>query len=99
MARNLLVLFAVCVLPAIVSAHFVRDPFHVTGCVYCDTCRCGYETDATTYMAVGGSKITSHIDHIMVASQEDKQADSGFWDCLAILILERVCNAVISKAE
>ncbi|KAL0378478.1 UNVERIFIED_CONTAM: protein DOWNSTREAM OF FLC [Sesamum radiatum] len=51
MARNLLVLFAVCVLPAIVSAHFVRDPFHVTGSVYCDTCRCGYETDATTYMA------------------------------------------------
>ncbi|KAI3451129.1 hypothetical protein Pfo_007794 [Paulownia fortunei] len=51
MAKILLVLFAVCVLPAIVSARFVGDPFLVKGSVYCDTCRCGYETDATKYMA------------------------------------------------
>ncbi|KAG8383491.1 hypothetical protein BUALT_Bualt04G0018800 [Buddleja alternifolia] len=54
MEKMLLVLFAVlCVnlLPAIVSARFVGEPFVVKGYAYCDTCRCGYETDATTYVA------------------------------------------------
>lgn len=50
MARILLALLAVCVVPAIVGARFVTEPFHLEGCVYCDTCRCGYETDASEYM-------------------------------------------------
>ncbi|GFQ06044.1 protein downstream of flc [Phtheirospermum japonicum] len=49
--KVLLVLFAVCFVPAIVSARFVGEKFLVKGSVYCDTCRCGYETDATKYMA------------------------------------------------
>lgn len=45
---KLLVFFALCVLPAIASA--INDPFLVTGKVYCDTCRVGYETSATRYL-------------------------------------------------
>ncbi|KAI3462050.1 hypothetical protein Pfo_018713 [Paulownia fortunei] len=51
MAKFLLVLFAVCVVPSIVSAHFMADPFLLKGSVYCDTCRCGYETSASKYLA------------------------------------------------
>ncbi|KAL0285487.1 UNVERIFIED_CONTAM: hypothetical protein Scaly_2818000 [Sesamum calycinum] len=52
MAKLLLVLFALCVVPSIVTARFSNDPLLLTGCVYCDTCRCGYETSATKYLAV-----------------------------------------------
>ncbi|KAL3829914.1 hypothetical protein ACJIZ3_018716 [Penstemon smallii] len=51
MAKLLLVLFAVCVLSSIASASFASPPFLVKGRVYCDTCRCGYETEATKYLA------------------------------------------------
>ncbi|KAL2521605.1 Pollen Ole e 1 allergen and extensin family protein [Forsythia ovata] len=47
---KLLVLFALCVLPAIATAHFAGNPFLVKGKVYCDTCRCGYETSASKYL-------------------------------------------------
>lgn len=43
MAR-LVLLFALCVLPALTSA---ANPFLVRGRVYCDTCRAGFETEAT----------------------------------------------------
>ncbi|KAH7567786.1 hypothetical protein ACOSQ2_010374 [Xanthoceras sorbifolium] len=55
MARTLL-LIALCVLPALVSAaRPARNPFLVQGRVYCDTCRCGFETSATTY--IPGAKV------------------------------------------
>lgn len=43
MAR-LVLFFALCVLPALTSA---ANPFLVRGRVYCDTCRAGFETEAT----------------------------------------------------
>ncbi|KAJ4701295.1 Pollen-specific protein [Melia azedarach] len=55
MARTLL-LIALCILPALVSASRpTRNPFVVQGRVYCDTCRAGFETPATTYIA--GAKV------------------------------------------
>lgn len=46
MARFLM-LVALCVLPAIVSA---GHPFWLDGRVYCDTCRFGFETPLSTYI-------------------------------------------------
>uniref|UniRef100_A0A2P2NGA8 Pollen-specific protein C13 n=1 Tax=Rhizophora mucronata TaxID=61149 RepID=A0A2P2NGA8_RHIMU len=55
MARLLLVL-ALCLLPAIVSAaRPERNPFVVQGRVYCDTCRAGFETTKTVHIA--GAKV------------------------------------------
>ncbi|XP_010269200.1 PREDICTED: pollen-specific protein C13-like [Nelumbo nucifera] len=55
MAR-LLLLFALCVLPAFVAAaRPARNPFTVFGKVYCDNCRAGFETSATTY--IPGAKV------------------------------------------
>ncbi|XP_008245042.1 PREDICTED: protein DOWNSTREAM OF FLC-like [Prunus mume] len=47
---RVLLLFALCVLPGLVSARTLGNPFHIQGRVYCDTCRCGFETTATTYI-------------------------------------------------
>lgn len=51
MAR-LVILMLLCVLPAIATARFLhhQKPFVVQGRVYCDTCRAGFETSATTYI-------------------------------------------------
>ncbi len=47
---------ALCVLPALVSAgRLISQPFVLQGRVYCDTCRAGFETSATTYIA--GAKV------------------------------------------
>ncbi|CAB4267101.1 unnamed protein product [Prunus armeniaca] len=48
---KLIVLFALCVLPALaVATRPMRTPFTVEGKVYCDNCRAGFETSATTYI-------------------------------------------------
>ncbi|MBL1828604.1 hypothetical protein ELE35_30125, partial [Klebsiella pneumoniae] len=53
---RLMLLVALCVLPALVSAgRPVSQPFVLQGRVYCDTCRAGFETSATTYIA--GAKV------------------------------------------
>ncbi|XAR48579.1 hypothetical protein NMG60_11031451 [Bertholletia excelsa] len=55
MARTMLLL-ALCVLPALVSAtRPLAEPFILEGKVYCDTCRLGYETSATT--PIHGAKV------------------------------------------
>ncbi|KAK6135023.1 hypothetical protein DH2020_031250 [Rehmannia glutinosa] len=51
MAKLLVVLFALCFVPSIVTAHFMADPLLLKGSVYCDTCRCGYETTASKFLA------------------------------------------------
>ncbi|KDP46869.1 hypothetical protein JCGZ_24078 [Jatropha curcas] len=55
MAKWVFLFFALslCAVPSLVSAH--RRPFFVHGRVYCDTCRCGFETNKTTY--IPGAKV------------------------------------------
>ncbi|XP_030973468.1 protein DOWNSTREAM OF FLC-like [Quercus lobata] len=49
-------LLALCVLlQAFISAQSSGSPFNVIGRVYCDTCRCGFETPATNY--IEGAKV------------------------------------------
>ncbi|KZV49757.1 olee1-like protein-like [Dorcoceras hygrometricum] len=52
MEKTLLVCFTLCVLPAIVTAVSPRDPLLLKGSVYCDTCRCGFQTDASKHLVV-----------------------------------------------
>lgn len=52
----MVVVMVTVVLPALISArrhhhhHVVEKPFILQGRVYCDTCRAGFETSATTYI-------------------------------------------------
>nr|GEV70793.1 protein downstream of FLC-like [Tanacetum cinerariifolium] len=51
-----LVLIALCLLPALsVDASAAGNPFRLKGRVYCDTCRAGFETSVTKYLA--GAKV------------------------------------------
>ncbi|KAK9134323.1 hypothetical protein Syun_013653 [Stephania yunnanensis] len=44
-------IFGLCFLPALaMAARPVKNPFIVHGKVFCDTCRAGFETYATTYV-------------------------------------------------
>ncbi|XP_010538956.1 PREDICTED: major pollen allergen Lol p 11 [Tarenaya hassleriana] len=48
---NSIVLMAILLLPTLVmAARPNRNPFVVRGRVYCDTCRAGFETPASTYI-------------------------------------------------
>lgn len=48
---KLLALLALCLLPVLSTAIATGNTFSLKGRVYCDTCRCGFETSATTYLA------------------------------------------------
>jgi len=49
---KLLVIFALCILPALCTATAGdTNPFRLIGRVYCDTCRAGFETSVTKYLA------------------------------------------------
>ncbi len=53
---KVLLLLALCVLPAIVSASRpTRNPFAVTGSVVCESCRCGFENEMSKPIA--GAKV------------------------------------------
>ena len=56
---KLVLMLALCVLPAIVIASRpVSDvEYHLIGRVYCDTCRAGFETPATRYIAGAEVKV------------------------------------------
>ncbi|KAL7230757.1 hypothetical protein ACSBR2_009108 [Camellia fascicularis] len=53
MDRMVLVLLAVCVIPALATANYLGNgkPFTVRGRVYCDTCRFGFETSQSPGIA------------------------------------------------
>nr|AFK37732.1 unknown [Lotus japonicus] len=52
MAFRFAFLLVLCVVPAMVAAiRPAKNPFIVKGCVYCDPCRAGFETSATTRIA------------------------------------------------
>ncbi|XP_047965711.1 major pollen allergen Lol p 11-like [Salvia hispanica] len=50
MVKILLLLLAAFVASAS-AGHFASDSFLLQGSVYCDTCRCGYETSASKYLS------------------------------------------------
>ncbi|KAK7844098.1 protein DOWNSTREAM OF FLC [Quercus suber] len=53
---KMFMLFVLCVLPALaIGSRPMSNPFNVQGRVYCDTCRAGFETSATTY--IPGAKV------------------------------------------
>ncbi|EYU31033.1 hypothetical protein ABFS82_08G228300 [Erythranthe guttata] len=96
------VLFSVCVVPAIVTAHFAGDPFLVKGCVYCDSCRCGFETDVTKYMPSAKVRIEcrDRDSAKLTYTQEAVTDESG---CYSAVVQsdrgEDFCDAVLVKSS
>ncbi|KAL5555989.1 hypothetical protein UlMin_038225 [Ulmus minor] len=77
MAR-VLVLFALLVLPALVTANLPTGrPFLIQGRVYCDTCRAGFETTVTTY--ISGAKVRVECkdrDSLQLTYSKEAETDS-----------------------
>ncbi|BAT78546.1 hypothetical protein VIGAN_02123600 [Vigna angularis var. angularis] len=97
MASRAVLLLALCVLPAMVVAiRPAKNPFSVKGRVYCDRCRAGFETSATTYIA--GAEVMlqckSRTTNEVVYTKNGKTDSSGAY---TIYVDEdhadEVCNA------
>ncbi|KAK1301690.1 Pollen-specific protein C13 [Acorus calamus] len=48
---SLMVMVSLCVVLAVSGRDLARPSYNVIGRVYCDTCKCGFETPASTYIA------------------------------------------------
>ncbi|XP_075494231.1 major pollen allergen Lol p 11-like [Primulina tabacum] len=99
MAKNLLIWFALCVLPAVVTA---GDPLLVKGSVYCDTCRCGFETDASKYLAGAVVRIEcrSRANSKLTYQKEGVTDSSGNYNVLVESDRgDDYCDAVLVKSS
>ncbi|KAK6150441.1 hypothetical protein DH2020_015373 [Rehmannia glutinosa] len=102
MDKILLVLFSVCFVPAIVSTHFVGEPFVVKGSVYCDTCRCGYETDATKYMAGATVRIECRNRDTAQPTYSKEAVTDSYGKYSVTVQTDRgddICDAVLVKSS
>ncbi|KAJ1271028.1 hypothetical protein BS78_06G097300 [Paspalum vaginatum] len=67
-----------------------EDDFFVEGSVYCDTCRAGFETNATTPIA--GAKVRLECRHYMSASGAVERSAEGSTDAAGRYRIELVDN-------
>ncbi|KAK7301247.1 hypothetical protein RJT34_12108 [Clitoria ternatea] len=86
MAFRIAFVAVLCFLPAMVSAIRPVKTFYVKGRVYCDPCRAGFETSATTYIAGAEvmlqckDKKTNDIVYRKVVKTDSKGAYTIFVD-------------------
>ncbi|XP_004959259.2 pollen-specific protein C13 [Setaria italica] len=86
------VLFAVAVVSAAAAgvAAVRQDDFFVEGSVYCDTCRAGFETNATTPIA--GARVRLECRHYMSRSGAVERSAEGATDAAGRYRVELVDN-------
>ncbi|CAI9763461.1 unnamed protein product [Fraxinus pennsylvanica] len=99
---KLLVFSAICLLPVIASAARIMDnPLFVKGRVYCDTCRCGFETSATKYQGASVKLECRTRDTAQVTYMVESVTDStGSYNILVQDDREdEVCEAVLVKSS
>ncbi|XP_022742927.1 major pollen allergen Lol p 11-like [Durio zibethinus] len=100
---KILLLIALCVLPALVSAtRMVKNPLVVQGPVYCDRCRAGFETPKTRNMA--GAKVKVECSDRKTGEVVYKR--EGYTDSTGqykIVVsedhLDEICDAVLVKSS
>ncbi|PRQ21501.1 protein DOWNSTREAM OF FLC [Rosa rugosa] len=96
---KLVMLFALCVLPALaVATRPMRTPFTVEGKVYCDACRFGYESSATTYIA--GAKVRVECkDKLTMALRYSKEGTTDSTGTYRITVAEdhedQICDSIL----
>ncbi|KAL2531359.1 Pollen Ole e 1 allergen and extensin family protein [Abeliophyllum distichum] len=97
---KLVVFLALCMLPAIAIAHFAGNPFLVKGRVYCDTCRCGYETSASKYLAGVAVKIECRYKDKITYRIEGVTDSTGSYNILVHGDRgDDVCDAMLVKSS
>ncbi|KAI3890837.1 hypothetical protein MKX03_036290 [Papaver bracteatum] len=97
-SSRVLILLALCVLPALlVEAAPLKEPYQVTGRVYCDTCHLGCEHKLVTYIAGVIVKIECKDDknYNIKYSREEEDHQEDF--CFAVLVSspQTNCNKIV----
>ncbi|KAG2709271.1 hypothetical protein I3760_05G230600 [Carya illinoinensis] len=98
-------LFALCaILPALIvsAGRPARNPFIVRGKVYCDTCRAGFETSATTY--IPGAKVRIECkDRNTMQLLYSKEGTTDSTGTYSILVAEdhedQLCDAMLVSSS
>ncbi|KAH6799470.1 Pollen Ole e 1 allergen and extensin family protein [Perilla frutescens var. frutescens] len=103
MAKILILLLALCVVaPSVCAAHFGSDHFMLQGRVYCDTCRCGYETKASKYLqgAVVRVECRSRANSELTYTKEGVCDSAGKYNILVESDrADDYCDAVLVKSS
>ncbi|KAI3906484.1 hypothetical protein MKW92_017758 [Papaver armeniacum] len=110
-SSRVLILLALCVLPALlVEAAPLKEPYQVTGRVYCDTCHLGCEHKLVTYIAGAKVKIECKDDknYVIKYSREGVTDKDGKFTievredhqedfCFAVLVSspQTNCNKIV----
>ncbi|XP_027368379.1 protein DOWNSTREAM OF FLC-like [Abrus precatorius] len=94
MIVKIAILLVLCIHSTIVSAiRPIKNPFNVKGRVYCDPCRVGFETPATTYIA--GAEVNLQCkDRITNEIVFNKKAESDSSGSYSILVDEKQANQI-----
>ncbi|GAB4861193.1 hypothetical protein Ancab_036352 [Ancistrocladus abbreviatus] len=98
MAKQMLLLALLLLLTIVSAVRPPADPYSVEGRVYCDTCQCGFETSASTYVA--GAKVTveckdRHSQELMHTAEGITDKTGRFKIYIKEDQGERVCDAVL----
>ncbi|XVE60456.1 hypothetical protein DITRI_Ditri05aG0130000 [Diplodiscus trichospermus] len=100
---KILLLFALCVLPALVSAtRMVKNPLVVRGHVYCDRCRAGFETPKARSMAGAKVKVecSDRKSGQVVYKREGHTDSTGEYKIVVTEDhLDQICDAVLLKSS
>ncbi|XVE55460.1 hypothetical protein DITRI_Ditri03aG0160500 [Diplodiscus trichospermus] len=100
---KILLLIALCVLPALVSAtRMVKNPLVVQGHVYCDRCRAGFETPKTRNMAGAKFKVecSDRKTGKVVYKREGYTDSTGQYKIVVSEDhLDEICDAVLVKSS
>ncbi|EPS69662.1 hypothetical protein M569_05103, partial [Genlisea aurea] len=96
------VLFALCVVPSVYGARYNGVPLVLEGSVYCDTCRCGFETAASTKIA-GATVRVECRDRKTSELTYTKEAVTGAAGRYSVLVEDDrgddYCDAVLAKSS
>ncbi|OMO85818.1 Pollen Ole e 1 allergen/extensin [Corchorus capsularis] len=100
---KILLLIALCVLPALVSAtRGLNKPLTVQGFVHCDRCRAGFETPKTRTMAGAKVKLEcrDRVSSHVVYRKEGYTDSTGQYNIpVNEDHLDQVCDAILVKSS
>ncbi|XP_021775274.1 major pollen allergen Lol p 11-like [Chenopodium quinoa] len=99
MAKIISVIALLCVLPAIAfAARPEKSPFCVRGRVYCDPCKAGFETPASTYLQDVKVKLECrhrHTQKVLYHAEATTDATGSYKIFVANDQKDNVCDTVL----
>lgn len=92
MAKIVFAVVALCFL-SVATAHFGSKSYLLQGCVYCDTCRCGFETPATKYLHGNHLSLSLSLAHFLIYILLDLEIN---YYCRFMILCVNACDSVFT---